>query len=151
MLASILPRTSSNKFVSSSSWEFEFKPWHFEPLICSPGDIFLQRSKELHHQQLISIPASDKLEQHRQQCTFAWLFVNIAVNCMLDVPIPLLVHCSLPLLHCIYVPLWHTTDGLTKWTRFTALRRSYVSDGTNCISKKNVSESDFSTISLKLV
>ena len=36
-LASIQPRTSPNKFVSSSSREFEFEHWNFEPLICSPA------------------------------------------------------------------------------------------------------------------
>ena len=35
-LASIQPRTTPNKFVSSSSREFEFELWNFEPLICSP-------------------------------------------------------------------------------------------------------------------
>ena len=35
-LASIHPRTSPKKFVSSSAREFEFELWNFEPLICSP-------------------------------------------------------------------------------------------------------------------
>ena len=38
-LASIQPRTSPNKFVSSSSREFELKLCNFEPLICSPDNL----------------------------------------------------------------------------------------------------------------
>ena len=38
-LASIQPRTSPNKFVSSSSRESEFEIWNFKALICNPGKV----------------------------------------------------------------------------------------------------------------
>ena len=46
-LASIQPRTNPKKFESSSSREFEFKLWNFEPLIWSPGGL-RRRISQLH-------------------------------------------------------------------------------------------------------
>ena len=45
-LASIQPRTSPNKFVSSSSREFEFELRNFELLICNPVDFQVVGAEE---------------------------------------------------------------------------------------------------------
>ena len=45
-LASIQPRTSPKKFVSSSSREFEFKLWNFEPFICSPEEVHWRKTRK---------------------------------------------------------------------------------------------------------